>query len=98
MRGSGKPIPFQIQEFQNMNKSGLNLYRTYVHTVDDEQIANLCLSTSGTIFYPSKFLLILVLVDYHLYDMDLQNKILWFLKINILGLCQVSYLVQKVRS
>jgi hypothetical protein len=33
-------------------------------------------TTSLTIFHPSKFSLVLVLIVYHLYGMDLQNKIL----------------------
>ena len=42
----------------------------------DVKIVSLLLTTSRTIFHPSKFSLVLVLVDYHLYSMDLQNKIL----------------------
>ena len=57
--------------------SELTLSPVNVDIVDDKQIANLLLSTSGALFHLSKFLLILVLVDYHFNGLDLQNKILW---------------------
>ena len=37
-----------------------------------------CISVAMESFHSCNFFLVLVLVEYHLYNMDLQNKILWF--------------------
>ena len=57
-----------------------NLISLPLHVVDDEQIVNLLVTTSGINFHSSKFLLALVLDDYHLCSLDLQNESSRFLE------------------
>lgn len=56
----------------------VTLWQACVYIVDDEQSQIIFLTSYMDSFPPSKFLLVLVLVDYHLYAIDLWNKIMWF--------------------